>query len=115
MHEGKILFNFHSDNLPGRGAVFLFLQVEMDSLEILPDSNCQIGTIQSHFFPPFQALTQAGVVFEEGAVPSSSAALRGEKVEDLLEHQLVITGALSHLDWGDILSSPRTLEVVSVF
>jgi len=42
------------------------------------------------------------------------AALRGEEVEDLLEHQLVITGALSHLDWGDILSSPRKLEVVSV-
>ena len=74
----------------------------------------QIGTIQSHFFQLSQALTQAGVVFEEGAVPSSSAALRGEKVEDLLEHQLVITGALSHLDWGDILSSPRKLEVVSV-
>ena len=54
------------------------------------------------------------MVFEEGAVPSSSAALRGEKVEDLLEHQLVITGALSHLDWGDILSSPRKLEVMSV-
>ena len=52
---------------------------------------------------------------EEGVVLSSSAALPGKKVEDLLEHQLVITGPLSHLDWGDILSSPRKLEVVSVF
>ena len=86
----------------------------MDSLEILLDSNCQIGTIQSHFSQLFPALSQSGVVVEEGVVLSSSAALPGKKVEDLLEHQLVITGALSHLDWGDILSSPRKLEVVSV-
>ena len=54
----------------------------MDTLEILPDSNSQIGTIHSHFFQLFQALIQAGEQFvEEAAVPSSTAALRGEEAE----------------------------------
>ena len=58
---------------------------------------------------------KAGQKFiEEGVVPGSMAVLRGEEVEDLLEHQMVVTGALSHLDWGDILSFPRTFEVGSV-
>ena len=93
LHEGKAPFNFHSDNLPGTGAVFLFLQVEMDSEEILPGSKSQMVAIQIVFFHLLQLvqpqIKARGKFMEEGVVPGSTAVLRVEEVGDLLEHQLV--------------------------
>lgn len=87
-------------------------------MEILPGSTSQISTIQIVFFHLLQSVQpqmKAREKFiEEGVAPGNTAVLRGEEVEDLLEHQMVVTGALSHLDWGDILSFPRKFEVGSV-
>ena len=45
----------------------------------------------------------------------STAVLRGEELEALLEHQIVVAGALSHLHWSDHLSFPRKSEVALSF
>lgn len=48
---------------------------------------------------------------EQGVVPSSRALLCVEEVEELLEHQVVQTGALCLLPFGDVPSFPTKLEI----
>ena len=42
---------------------------------------------------------------------SSTAILRGEELEALLEPQIVVAGSPSHVHWSDHLSFPRKSEV----
>ena len=100
-------------------AVFLFPEVEMDAMEILLGRESQMRTAQIVFFhllQLFHALIRAGEEFiQQRVVPSSTAVLRGEELEALQEHQIVVAGALSHLHWSDLLSFPRKSEVALSF
>lgn len=111
-------FNFDSDNLPATEAISLFFRIAIDSLKIFLDNNFQIGTSQVIFFHLLPQLFQAVMklrekLIKEGVVPSSSALLYVEEVADLLEYQMVVTGGLSHLDWGVIFSFPGKFEISS--
>lgn len=118
LHEGETLSNFDPDNLPGTEAIFLSFQIAMDALEIFPDNSFPVGTSQIVFVHLLPQLFQAVMkpreqLIKEGVVPRSSALLCVEEVADLLEYQMVVTGALSHLDWGVIVSFPGKFEISS--
>lgn len=99
--------------------MFLFLQIVTDSEEVTPDKTSQIvGTNQSFFIrllQPVQAVIETREQFaEECVAPSSMTLLCTEEVEELLEHQVVQTGALCLLHFGDVSAFPRKLEIGSV-
>ena len=73
-------------------------------------------TVFFHRLQLFQALIRAGEEFiQQRVVPSSTAVLRGEELKALLEHQIVVAGALNHLHFSDHLSFPRKSEVALSF
>ena len=70
----------------------------------------------SKFTRKLPEILRAGEEFiQQRVVPSSTAVLRGEELEALQEHQIVVAGALSHLHWSDLLSFSRKSEVALSF
>lgn len=102
---GKSTFNFHCDSVSGKVAVFQLPEVEMDVMEILPGTKFQR---EQHRMSP--CICSSCFRLWSG-LQSSTAVLRGEELEALLEHQIVVAGALSRLHWSDHLSFPRKSEV----
>ena len=102
---GKSTFNFHCDSVLGKVAIFQLPEVKMDVMEILRGTKFQW---EQHRMSP--CICSSCFRLWSG-LQSSTAVLCGEELEALLEHQIVVAGALSHLQWSDHLSFPRKSEV----
>ena len=86
-----------SDDFPGAGAVFLLIQVDMDSLEVRCHSICGARPSQGrvflscHLLPTVVQVGQlmnesSAELLQEGGVPGSRGVRCVEDVEALLEH-----------------------------
>ena len=89
--------DIQSDDFPGTGAVFLLIQVDMDSLEVRCHGICGARPSQGrvflsrHLLPTVvqvsQLLTKSSAeLLQEGGVPGRRGALCVEEVEALLKH-----------------------------